>query len=131
MPVAEEIRITPGRADRNRRKGSRAKPWQRNTRLSVVARNALKPHLPADAVATIERQVDAGQLTLDELDKLVDGGAGRGVVAILFDTGDPIAVALAYLNSDGSDDLDTRISKRDCSSSTHFPVGGSVGASEL
>jgi hypothetical protein len=88
-------------------------PWQRNTRLSVVARNALKPHLPADAVATIERQVDAGQLTLDELDKLVDGGAGRGVVAILFDTGDPIAVALAYLNSDGSDDLDTRISKRD------------------
>ena len=38
-------------------------PPARNTRLSVVARNALKPILGDDQAAEIEKQVEAGKLS--------------------------------------------------------------------
>ena len=45
----------------------RQQPPTCNTRLSVVARNALKSLLGEDQVAEIERQVDAGKLSLADL----------------------------------------------------------------
>ncbi len=45
-----------------------------NTRLSVVGRNALKPILGEEQVAEIERQIEAGKLSLADLDSLADQG---------------------------------------------------------
>jgi hypothetical protein len=49
-------------------------PPARNTRLSVVARNSLTPILGEDQVAEIERQVEAGKLSLADLNSLADKG---------------------------------------------------------
>ena len=45
----------------------RQQPPACNTRLSVVARNALKPILSEEQLGEIERQVEAGKLTLADL----------------------------------------------------------------
>ena len=52
----------------------RQQPPACNTRLSVVARNALKPILGEDQVAEIERQVEAGKLSLADLNSLAEQG---------------------------------------------------------
>lgn len=76
-----------------------------NTRLSVVARNALKPILAEDQVAEIERQVEAGKLSLADLNSLADKGKGisTGVLALIFGTANPQEVALALLSGDQYD----------------------------
>ena len=80
-------------------------PPTRNTRLSVVARNALRPILGDEAIGAIEKQVDEGQLTLADLDKLADSGGGRGVIAVVFGSSIPCDVALAFLSSTEFDAL--------------------------
>ena len=72
-------------------------PPTRNTRLSVVARNALRPILGDEPIETIEKQVDEGQLTLADLDKLAESGGGRGVIAVIFGSSIPGDVGLAFL----------------------------------
>ena len=76
-----------------------------NTRLSVVARNALSPILGEEQVAEIERQVDAGKLTLADLNSLADKGRdiSTGVLSLIFGTANPQEVALAFLHDDRSD----------------------------
>jgi hypothetical protein len=80
-------------------------PPARNTRLSVIARNALKAVLNDDAIAAIEKQIDAGKLTLADLDRLASTGeaVGKGVLALILGTRNPRDVALAFLASDGHD----------------------------
>lgn len=80
-------------------------PWLRNTRLSVIARHALKPVIGENAAVMIEKQVEAGKLSLAELDKLAEKGEGfaGGVVSAIFGTGDPPEVALAFLSSEQRD----------------------------
>src|SRR6266851_9353157 len=45
---------------------------KRNTRLSLIARNALKSSMPEAAIVSIEKQVETGKLTLVDLDTLAD-----------------------------------------------------------
>ena len=80
-------------------------PPSRNTRLSVVARNALKPILGEESAAEVEKQVEAGKLSLADLDALADKGKGitKGVVSLIFGSGNPQEVALAFLASDRHD----------------------------
>ena len=80
-------------------------PPSRNTKLSVVARNALKPILGDDTTAIIEKQVEAGKLTLAELNAIAEKGEGitQGVVITIFGTGNPQEVALAFLASESFD----------------------------
>lgn len=86
-------------------------PPQRNTRLSVIARNALKPIVGDETVETIAKQVEAGQLTLADLDAWSeDGGITKGVVSVIFGTGNPQDVALAFLSSDR---YDAELTKRE------------------
>ena len=77
----------------------------RNTRLSLAARNALKSVVGEDTAVSIEEQVEAGKLTLDNLDSLAEKGDGiaKGVVSIIFGTSNPQEVALAFLASDQHD----------------------------
>ena len=81
-------------------------PPARNTRLSLVARNALKPILGDENAALVEKQVEAGKLGLADVDALASKGqdVGKGVVSIVFGTGSPQEVALAFLASDRHDD---------------------------
>jgi len=73
-----------------------------NTRLTVVARGALKPLLGDDVMAAIEKQVDAAKLTLADLDRLAGEGeaVGKGLISLIFGTGNPREVALSFLTSD-------------------------------
>lgn len=80
-------------------------PPTRNTKLSIIARNALKPILGEETTATIEKQVEAGKLTLTDLNAIAERGEGitQGVVFTIFNTGNPQEVALAFLGSDCQD----------------------------
>ena len=87
-------------------------PPARNTRLAVVARNALKGILGEDTAANVEKLTEAGKLTLVDLDALADKGGeiSKGVIALIFGTGNPQEVALSFLDNDR---LDESITKKD------------------
>jgi PglZ domain len=84
----------------------RQQPPTCNTRLSVVARNALKPILGEDQVSEIERQVEAGKLSLDDLNSLADRGKdiSTGLLTLIFGSANPQEVALAFLHSEKYND---------------------------
>jgi hypothetical protein len=87
-------------------------PPARNTRLAVVARNALKDILGDETTAHVEKQTEAGKLTLADLDALADKGGeiSKGVIALIFGSGNPQDVALYFLDNDR---LDESITKKD------------------
>src|SRR5437016_684787 len=80
-------------------------PPNRNTRLAVVARNALKTLLGDETAAEIAKQGEAGQLSLSDLNALADKGKdiATGVLSLMFGTAHPQEVALAFLHSSTSD----------------------------
>ncbi len=84
----------------------RQQPPACNTRLSVVGRNALKPILGEDQVSEIERQVEAGKLSLADLNSLAEQGIdiSTGVLKLIFGTANPQEVALAFLHSEQHDE---------------------------
>jgi hypothetical protein len=84
----------------------RQQPPACNTRLSVVARNALKAILGEDQVAEIERQAEAGKLSLADLDSLADKGKdiSTGLLTLIFGSANPQEVALAFLHGDKCDE---------------------------
>jgi hypothetical protein len=77
-------------------------PPQRNTKLSLIARNALRPRRGESELAEIEKQVELGKLSLAELDAIGER-EDSGVVSLIFGTGNPQEVALAFLSSDRHD----------------------------
>lgn len=89
-------------------------PPQRNTRLSIVARNALKPVLGSDSANDVEKQVEAGRLTLADLNALAEKGGeiSSGVISIVFGTGNPQEVAVAFVGTDRFDEELERKSAR-------------------
>jgi hypothetical protein len=86
-------------------------PPARNTRLAVVARNALRPLLGEDQVAEIEKQVESGKLSLADLNLLADRGKdiSTGVLTLIFGTANPQEVALTFLHDD---EYDAEIEKK-------------------
>lgn len=80
-------------------------PPARNTRLGRVARAALEPVIGEATAGAIEKQVEAGQLSLADVDALGSKGEGlgRGVVGVIFGTAHPAEVALLFLASDSRD----------------------------
>ena len=91
-------------------------PPNRNTRLAVIARNALKPLLGDDQVGEIEKQVESGKLSLDDLNALADKGRdiSTGVLTLLFGSANPQEVALAFLHGDGHDaDIEKKSAQND------------------
>ena len=81
-------------------------PPTRNTRLAVLARNALKGVLGDETAAHVEKQAEAGKLTLADLNALADKGGeiSKGVVVLIFGTGNPQEVALSFLDNDRLDE---------------------------
>ena len=81
-------------------------PPARNTRLAVVARSALRGVLAEEATAEVEKQTEAGRLTLADLDALAakGGEVSKGVLTLIFGTGNPREIALAFLAGDERDE---------------------------
>jgi hypothetical protein len=81
-------------------------PPARNTRLAVVARNALRGVLGDEAAVEVEKQAEAGRLTLADLDALAakGGEVSQGVLTLIFGTGNPQEIALAFLAGDEHDE---------------------------
>lgn len=75
-------------------------PPNRNTKLAVVARNALRPILGDEQVAEIEKQADSGKLSLADLNALAKKGKdiSTGILSLIFGTASPQEVALAVLH---------------------------------
>ncbi len=73
----------------------------RNTRLSVVAKSALRPVLGAGHLAQVEKDVSAGRMALNELDNLTT--SRPGVVSLIFGTAYPQDVALKFLGDEQHD----------------------------
>lgn len=101
-------------------------PPARNTKLAVVARNALKPLLGEESAAAIEKQVDQGKLSLAELDAVGGdvGGYTQGVVSLLFKSSNPQDIALAFL---GSDRLDAEVAKKSAAAELVGILGDAFG----
>lgn len=80
-------------------------PPQRNTRLSIVARNILKTVLGEETAYDIEKQVEADKLTLADLNALAQKGSeiSSGVLSLIFGSGNPQEVALAFLSNEKYD----------------------------
>jgi len=76
--------------------GHAARP--RNTRLSVVAKGALRDRRTPKELAELENQVEEGKLSMADLDRLA-AQDGFSVLAILFEKTDPASVALLLLSS--------------------------------
>jgi len=87
-------------------------PPQRNTRLSILARNALKCVLEERATYDVEKQVEAGKLTLSDVNALAQKGGeiSSGVISVIFGTGNPQEVALSFV---ASDEFDQEIEAKD------------------
>lgn len=87
-------------------------PPARNTRLAILARNALKGVLGYETAGHVEKQAESGNLTLADLNALADKGGeiSKGVVVLIFGTGNPQEVALLFLDNDR---LDESIVKKD------------------
>ena len=76
-------------------------PVTRNTRLSVIARNALKQAMSAENIAALEKRIDAGKLTLAELDRLADSGESisREALTLIFGTNATAEIVLLFLSN--------------------------------
>jgi hypothetical protein len=74
-------------------------PPEHNTSLASVARRALAAVFPPAALEEIVAQVEAGQLSLAELDQVAEKGAEAqtGAVAVIFGSGNVAEVALRFL----------------------------------
>ena len=85
-------------------------PPARNTRLAVVARNALKGVLGDENAALVEKQTEAGKLTLADLDALAEkgGGISKGLLALIFGTDNTQEIALYFLDNDRFDESITK-----------------------
>lgn len=66
--------------------------------LSILAGDALRPFFGVKGVASLEKQVEQGQLNLEDLDSLEIGeGITRGVVAVILGSGNVQDIALRFL----------------------------------
>lgn len=84
----------------------------RNTRLAVIARKALKGRVPDARLADLDRQIEQGGLTLDELEQLAEEGVGGPLpttLAVLFGTGVVEEAALDFL---GHPERDAELAER-------------------
>jgi hypothetical protein len=79
-----------------------ASPWQRNTRLKVLAERVFKGIAP-DQASAIAAEVEAGRRTLAELDWLADQTGEWGALKLIFGTTAVADVVLAFLSCEAYD----------------------------
>lgn len=95
-----------------------------NTRLAVVAKQALRESLGKEQVEKVSRDVEAGRLSLADLDRM--SGKEAGVVSLVFGSSYPQEVALKLL---GGDRYDAEVASRDAVGELAALLGGEFGIS--
>ena len=82
-----------------------ANPWQRNTRLSVIATHALRGRVSEARAAYLAREMEAGRISIDEVERLAeqDGGGKYPSLMVIFATTDPMRIARDFLSSAAQD----------------------------
>jgi hypothetical protein len=80
-------------------------PWQRNTRLAVVTRMALKGILDESDLEDIEKKIDAGSLSLRDLDRIADttSRVNLDVLYLIYDSRNPSDITLQFLTNPQKD----------------------------
>jgi hypothetical protein len=72
--------------------------------LAVLARDALTPYVGVSNGAALEKEVEAGKLSLEDLDRLDLGeGITKGVVAVILGSGNVQDIALRFLSGEQYD----------------------------
>lgn len=101
-------------------------PSERNIALASVARRALQVALPPAAVDEIVQQVEAGKLSLAELDALAEKGleSRTGALAIVFGTGKVDEISLRFLAEPA---LDAQIAERQAADDLAGLLSGALG----
>jgi hypothetical protein len=96
-----------------------------NTRLEVIARAVLKPLMP-DSVENICRQIASGGLSFTEVERIAEQSQaiGSGVIKLIFDTTDPVEIALRFLNEP---DLDENITAKNAMPELRLILNTSFG----
>lgn len=74
-------------------------PGRQNTRLAIVARHALENILPATALEKILSDVEAGKLSLTEIESLAERGQDSlmGALSLIFQSANAQDIALQFL----------------------------------
>jgi len=87
-------------------------PQEQNTALAFVARRALEAVFPAAKLAHLLAEVEAGKLTLTELDRQAEHTLDEqaGVLRVIFGTGNAADIALRFISTPA---LDADIEARD------------------
>lgn len=101
--------------------------------LSLVGREALKPVFGEKQAAQIEKQIEAGKLTLRDLDNLAEHGEGitKGVVSVIFGNGAMQDVALKFLSSARYDgEIQAKDGVAELALLLNSAFGGSVSAAD-
>jgi hypothetical protein len=102
-------------------------PWQRNTRPSIVAKRVVSEIGGEGMADAVEKQVEAGNLSFDDVDRMTDlsaGGWGDAMVVAVFQTTNPVDVALLLL----SGKFDAEIAGRNCLQDIAIFLGKAYGA---
>jgi PglZ domain len=88
-------------------------PPTRNTKLAIVAKNALKPIVADENIAAIEKQVEAGKLTLSDLETWgSESTLDLNVLSVLFGKVNPQDIALLFLSADRVNKYDSALQKK-------------------
>ncbi|WP_319580753.1 PglZ domain-containing protein [uncultured Methanospirillum sp.] len=86
-------------------------PWERNTRLSVMARQVLKNHLSEQEMSDIEAKIEAGKLTLSDIDIMAESVRPSlpEALTLVFRTKSPQETLLSFITDESRDtDLITK-----------------------
>jgi hypothetical protein len=77
-------------------------PRSCNSKLAIVARAGLRAANGMATAAALEKKIDAGELTLADLDELAshDEGLAQGAVVLIFKSINPEEIALAFVTGD-------------------------------
>lgn len=104
-------------------------PWQRNTRLSVVTRAALKNAWSEEQLNALGKQIESRQIpSLEEVEaafERVHDSVAPGVLTLIFSTSDPEDIAFAFLTSE---QYDAQIREKQASSDLATTLGKTFGA---
>jgi len=104
----------------------RQHPPEQNTALAAVARRALGSVFPPAALEEIVAQVEAGKLSLAELDDLAEKGveAQTGALAVIFGSGNATEIAIRFLSDPA---LDAEVEARQALDSLAGLLSGALG----
>ena len=101
-------------------------PPERDTALATIARMALEAVFPAATLEDIVAQVEAGQLSLEALDRLAEKGVAvqTGVIADIFSTGISSEIVLHFMAETA---LDAQIEDRQATPNLSVLLSSTLG----